>query len=66
MNNKPNNKISIVIPCYNEQEVLPELFLRMDEAVKGWGLDWEIICIDDGSNDKTWDLLMEQHEKDPC
>jgi len=65
MNNKKNKKISVIIPCYNEQEVLPELFRRIKDAAEIWGLDWEIICIDDGSRDKTWDLLLEQHEKDP-
>ena len=65
MNNKENKKISVVIPCYNEQEVLPELFRRMTEAAESWGADWEIICVDDGSSDSTWDLLIDQHEKDP-
>lgn len=64
MNIKENKKISIVIPCYNEQEVLPELFRRMKEAVESWCLDWEIICVDDGSHDNTWNLLAGQHEKD--
>lgn len=65
MSSKDNTRISVVIPCYNEQEVLPELFRRMQEAVESWGLDWEIICIDDGSSDNTWNLLQEQHKKDP-
>ena len=60
-----NKKISIIIPCYNEQDVLPELFRRMTGAAEGWDLDWEIICIDDGSCDNTWNLLCEQHEKNP-
>jgi dolichol-phosphate mannosyltransferase len=64
MSNRENKKISVVIPCYNEQEVLPELFRRMTIAADGWGLAWEIICVDDGSSDKTWDLLMKQHDKD--
>ncbi|MBI4697858.1 MAG: glycosyltransferase family 2 protein [Nitrospirae bacterium] len=58
-------KISVVIPCFNEQEVLPELFLRMQGAAEGWGKDWEIICVDDGSYDNTWNLLCEQHARDP-
>ncbi len=64
MNSRENKKISVVIPCYNEQEVLPELFQRMNKAAESWGLDWEVICVDDGSNDKTWDLLVEQHSRD--
>jgi dolichol-phosphate mannosyltransferase len=64
MNSIENKKISIVIPCYNEQDVLPELFRRITEAAEGWGLEWEIICVDDGSQDNTWDLLRSQHAKD--
>lgn len=65
MNSRENKKISVVIPCYNEQDVLPELFRRMTEAAKSWALDWEVICVDDGSDDNTWDLLSNQHAKDP-
>jgi glycosyltransferase involved in cell wall biosynthesis len=60
-----NKKISVVIPCYNEQDVLPELFRRMTEAAEIWGLNWEIICIDDGSDDNTLELLSSQYSKDP-
>jgi dolichol-phosphate mannosyltransferase len=65
MDIQENKKISVVIPFYNEQEVLSELFWRMKEASESWCLDWEVICIDDGSKDNTWDLLCDQHEKDP-
>lgn len=65
MSSKDNKKISIVIPCYNEEVVLPELFEKMKEVAESWGCDWEIICVDDGSNDKTLNLLSDQHEKDP-
>ena len=65
MNNRGNKKISVIIPCYNEQEVLPELFRRMTKAAESWELAWEIICVDDGSHDNTWDLLSDQHAKDP-
>lgn len=65
MNIKESKKISVVIPCYNEQDVLPDLFLRMTEASESWSMNWEIICVDDGSADNTWKLLCEQHAKDP-
>ncbi|HDK16939.1 MAG TPA: glycosyltransferase [Nitrospirae bacterium] len=65
MISKENKKISVVIPCYDEQEVLPELFRRMNEAAESWGYDWEIICVDDGSHDNTLNLLSGQHDKDP-
>ena len=56
--------ISIVIPCYNEQEVLLELFKRLTEVTNKWKYNVEIICINDGSKDKTWKLLKNQSEKD--
>ncbi len=64
MENKENKRVSVVIPCFNEQEVLPELFRRMTDAAESWGLDWEVICVDDGSEDNTWGLLSDQHTKD--
>lgn len=65
MTSNVNKKISVVIPCYNEQEVLPELFRRMTIAAESWAMEWEIICVDDGSSDSTWSMLMDQHGKDP-
>src|SRR5438477_571545 len=56
--------VSVVIPCYNEEMVLPELFSRLSQAAESWGFDYEIICIDDGSRDKTWELLQCQHQRD--
>lgn len=58
-------KISVVIPCFNEQEVLPELFRRLTAAAQTWPGDWEVICIDDGSRDHTWPMLVAQQQKDP-
>lgn len=58
-------KISVVIPCYNETAVLPELFSRVTQAAESWPYPWEIICVDDGSKDATWPLLLAQQQKDP-
>jgi len=58
-------KISIVIPCFNEQEVLPSLFRRLTAAAGAWGCDWETVCVDDGSRDQTWPLLVAQQQRDP-
>lgn len=57
-------KLSVVIPCYNEEPVLAALFARMSAAAAGWGMDYEIICVDDGSGDRTWELLCAQNRKD--
>lgn len=58
-------KISIVIPCYNEEEVLDQLFDRVTKSAETWKKVWEVICIDDGSSDLTWPKLKTQSEKDP-
>ena len=56
--------ISVVIPCYNESEVLPLLYERVTAAVKSWGMRYEIITVDDGSTDDTWAMLASYHEAD--
>ena len=58
-------KISVIVPCFNEEIVLPGLFERMTAAAAGWGTEAEILCVDDGSRDRTWELLKAQNQKDP-
>jgi polyisoprenyl-phosphate glycosyltransferase len=58
-------KLSIVVPCYNEEEVLPQLFQRLAVTVSNCTTDYEILCVDDGSRDRTWQLLLGQHKLDP-
>jgi dolichol-phosphate mannosyltransferase len=57
-------KISIIIPCFNEEAVLPKLYERLGAVAPSWNADYEIICVDDGSRDRTWELLQAQHQKD--
>lgn len=55
---------SLVIPLFNEEENLPELYRRIAAAAPEWGSDWELILVDDGSSDRTWELARELHNKD--
>lgn len=58
--------ISIVIPCYNEQEVIHETLGRLALLCKKLpNYDFEIICVDDGSRDKTYELLCAAAETRP-
>lgn len=54
-NNKP--KISIVIPLYNEEESLKELYNKIIEVVKQNRLNYEIVFVDDGSSDRSLDII---------
>lgn len=58
-------KISVIIPCFNEETVLPQLFERLTAVATTWRADYEIICVNDGSRDRTWEILKTQHQKDP-
>jgi polyisoprenyl-phosphate glycosyltransferase len=57
-------KVSVIVPCYNEEAVLPQLFSRLTAAADAWRMDYEVLCINDGSRDRTWELLKEQHARD--
>ena len=50
-------RVSIVIPCYNEQEVLPVLFERLTAVANQWAIQYEVILVDDGSSDRTWEVM---------
>ena len=53
-------QLSLVIPCYNEEESIPELLTRLDESMRtleGAGHTVEVLLVDDGSRDKTAELL---------
>jgi dolichol-phosphate mannosyltransferase len=56
--------LSVVIPIYNEEETLPELLRRTTAALESTGRPWEIVFIDDGSRDRSADLLRAAHAAD--
>ncbi len=60
-----DKKLSLVVPVFNEQEVMPESFRRTKAAMEALGYDYEIIYIDDGSRDATWDILSSIAKDDP-
>ena len=58
-------KVSLIVPCFNEEENLPRLFQEIDAIVDKHGLDAEVVIVDDGSKDRSRDLIVEQAKKDP-
>lgn len=52
-------QLSIVVPIYNEVESLPQLLNKISVVLQEHQIDYEIICIDDGSQDGSTDLLRE-------
>ena len=55
--------ISIVVPLYNEAESLPELVAWIDRVAKSNSLSYEIIMVDDGSTDNSWDVVKRLKEE---
>ena len=49
--------ISVVIPLYNEEESLPELHAWIDRVMRENGFSYEVIFVDDGSTDASWDII---------
>src|ERR1700686_1010601 len=58
-------KLSVVIPVYNEEAVLPTLFSRLYPALDALGLTYEIVFVNDGSKDRSVALLREQFSLRP-
>ena len=57
--------LSLVIPCYNEQENVEELLRRVSGSLEQTGKPFEVILVDDGSTDKTPELLEAAKAKYP-
>jgi dolichol-phosphate mannosyltransferase len=49
--------ISVVVPCYNEQDCLDELQRRVTAVCQGIGRGYEVVLVDDGSQDNTWSMI---------
>jgi glycosyltransferase involved in cell wall biosynthesis len=58
-------ELSLLVPCYNEEENLPSLFERLESVLKPLNITYEIICINDGSKDNTFKFLLDYHHQNP-
>jgi glycosyltransferase involved in cell wall biosynthesis len=57
MTNPPD--VSIVIPCYRSEQTLPQLTERIQETMRAAGVSFELVLVEDGSPDGTWNAIQE-------
>lgn len=58
-------RISIIVPCYNEQEALPLFYDEITDVLQKLGESYEVILVNDGSSDHTLEEMRKLAEKDP-
>ena len=56
--------LSVVAPCFNEEGVLHELYRRISQVLDGSGESWELVLVNDGSRDRTPEIMRELHAQD--
>lgn len=62
----PNRPVfSVVVPIYFEEEVLPDTYRRITAVMDGLGEPWELICVNDGSQDRSLPMLLDMRAQDP-
>ena len=57
--------ISVVVPLYNEDESLPELYAWIERVMQANGFSFEVIFVNDGSTDRSWEVIEELQAKSP-
>ena len=55
--------ISVIVPLFNEEESLPELYAWIERVMKANNFTYEVIFVNDGSTDRSWDVIRELSEK---
>ena len=61
-----NHLVSIVVPVFNEEEALPLFYAQLRETLDALGREWELIFVDDGSKDRTGELIDRFAEEEPA
>ena len=60
--NSLNPELSIVVPVYNEAGNLEKLFRELGDVLQSLDMTWELLFVDDGSTDKTWNIIESLHQ----
>lgn len=58
--------ISVVIPLYNEDESLPELYAWIERVMQANGFSFEVIFVNDGSTDHSWEVIEKLSRESDC
>lgn len=58
--------LSVVVPAYNEQEVLPEFHRRTSSVLQSLGCSYELVYVNDGSRDRTLEVMQDLRRRDSC
>lgn len=56
---------SVVIPVYNEEAILPEIIKRTEQVLTKLEVPYEIVLVNDGSTDSTWEIISENNRRNP-
>ena len=62
---KKKKTITLIVPCYNEEEALPIFYKESVKVLKDMNVNYEYILIDDGSKDKTLSVIQKLADEDP-
>lgn len=55
--------LSVIIPSYNEEKMIPKTAETISGLLEGANIDYELLFVNDGSKDSTWEKISEQHDK---
>ena len=69
--NMKKTDLAIIVPCYNEEEILPQSIKKLNKLLSSLieknliSNDSCIVFVNDGSKDKTWDIIKKENKKNP-
>ncbi|MGD9384216.1 MAG: glycosyltransferase family 2 protein [Desulfobacterales bacterium] len=58
--------LSVIVPVYNSEQILPDLMFHLQEALKNLGHNYEVILVNDGSADHSWNTICKLAKKYDC